>query len=67
MLVDPVGLILRWYDELQVAQVSLARLVGVREIEPDDGDAAVAPDGRDVRGRRGALRLPRRASTCCTR
>ena len=48
MLVDPVDLILRWYDELQVAQVSLARLVGVREIEPDAGDAALAPDGRDV-------------------
>ncbi|WP_405801064.1 ABC transporter ATP-binding protein [Streptomyces sp. NBC_01506] len=48
MLVDPVGLILRWYDELQVAQVSIARLVGVREIEPDDGDENVVPDGRDV-------------------
>ncbi|WP_406417842.1 ABC transporter ATP-binding protein [Streptomyces sp. NBC_01614] len=48
MLVDPVGLILRWYDELQVAQVSLARLVGVRDIEPDAGDARLAPDGRDV-------------------
>jgi len=48
MLVDPVGLILRWYDELQVAQVSLARLVGVRDIEPEAGDPAVAPDGRDV-------------------
>ncbi|GHH11347.1 ABC transporter ATP-binding protein [Streptomyces lanatus] len=48
MLVDPVGLILRWYDELQVAQVSLARLVGVRDIEPDAGDAGLAPDGRDV-------------------
>ncbi|MES5824159.1 ABC transporter ATP-binding protein [Streptomyces sp. RG80] len=48
MLVDPVGLILRWYDELQVAQVSLARLVGVRDVEPDAGDASVDPDGRHV-------------------
>jgi ABC-type multidrug transport system fused ATPase/permease subunit len=48
MLVDPVNLILRWYDEVQVAQVSLARLVGVRDIEPDAGDAALAPEGRDV-------------------
>lgn len=48
MLVDPVGLILRWYDELQVAQVSLARLVGVRDIEPEAGDALLAPEGRDV-------------------
>ncbi|WP_406417133.1 ABC transporter ATP-binding protein/permease [Streptomyces sp. NBC_00873] len=49
MMVDPLGLILRWYDELQVAQVSLARLVGVRDIEPDAGDTEVAPDGRTVR------------------
>ncbi|MFC9290575.1 ABC transporter ATP-binding protein [Streptomyces sp. NPDC057052] len=48
MLVDPVNLILRWYDELQVAQVSLARLVGVRDIEPDAGDSGLEPDGRDV-------------------
>ncbi|WP_329396758.1 ABC transporter ATP-binding protein [Streptomyces melanogenes] len=48
MLVEPVELILRWYDELQVAQVSLARLVGVRDIEPEAGDAEVRPDGRDV-------------------
>ncbi|MEV1068983.1 ABC transporter ATP-binding protein [Streptomyces sp. NPDC050263] len=48
MLVDPVNLILRWYDELQVAQVSLARLVGVRDIEPDSGESGLTPDGRDV-------------------
>jgi ATP-binding cassette subfamily C protein len=52
MLVDPVGMILRWYDELQVAQVSLARLVGVRDIEPDAGDAAMVPEGRHVRADR---------------
>ncbi|MEV4945713.1 ABC transporter ATP-binding protein [Streptomyces sp. NPDC053755] len=49
MLVDPIGIILRWYDELQVAQVSLARLVGVRDIEPAAGDEAVRPEGRTVR------------------
>ncbi|MFE6974495.1 ABC transporter ATP-binding protein [Streptomyces sp. NPDC057682] len=49
MMVDPINLILRWYDELQVAQVSLARLVGVRDIEPDAGDASVDPEGREVR------------------
>lgn len=48
MLVDPVNLILRWYDELQVAQVSLARLVGVRDIESDAGNSALEPAGRDV-------------------
>jgi len=49
MLVDPVNLILRWYDELQVAQVSLARLVGVREVGTTDSEEELAPDGRDVR------------------
>ncbi|WP_024755704.1 ABC transporter ATP-binding protein [Streptomyces exfoliatus] len=49
MLVDPIGIVLRWYDELQVAQVSLGRLVGVRDIEPDAGDHEVRPDGRAVR------------------
>ncbi|WP_328945875.1 ABC transporter ATP-binding protein/permease [Streptomyces sp. NBC_00250] len=49
MLVDPIGIVLRWYDELQVAQVSLARLVGVRDIEPDAGDKEVRPEGRAVR------------------
>jgi ABC-type multidrug transport system fused ATPase/permease subunit len=48
MLVDPVNLILRWYDELQVAQVSLARLVGVREVPEADGDGALTPDGREM-------------------
>ncbi|WP_426403114.1 ABC transporter ATP-binding protein [Streptomyces sp. R-07] len=49
MLVDPIGIVLRWYDELQVAQVSLARLVGVRDIEPAAGDTEVRPEGRAVR------------------
>lgn len=49
MLIEPIGLILRWYDELQTAQVSLARLVGVHEIEPADADERVRPAGREVR------------------
>ncbi|KUL35059.1 multidrug ABC transporter ATP-binding protein [Streptomyces sp. NRRL F-4489] len=49
LLTEPVNLVLRWYDELQVAQVSLARLVGIREIAPEEGDPSVVPDGRDVR------------------
>ncbi|WP_030377790.1 MULTISPECIES: ABC transporter ATP-binding protein [unclassified Streptomyces] len=52
MLVEPVGLILRWYDELQVAQVSLARLVGVRDIEPAAGDGSLSPEGRDIQADR---------------
>ena len=49
MLFEPVGLILRWYDELQVAQVSLARLVGVHEVGAEGSDDTVRPDGRDMR------------------
>lgn len=49
MMIEPVGMVLRWYDELQVAQVSIARLVGVREIEPEDTAAERFPDGREVR------------------
>ncbi|WP_327223528.1 ABC transporter ATP-binding protein/permease [Streptomyces platensis] len=48
MMIDPVGIIVRWYDELQEAQVSIARLVGVREVAPEDTDADRHPDGRDV-------------------
>lgn len=48
MMIEPVGMILRWYDELQVAQVSIARLVGVREIEPEATGTERLPDGRDV-------------------
>ncbi|MFF8786014.1 ABC transporter ATP-binding protein [Streptomyces sp. NPDC015125] len=49
LMIEPVGMVLRWYDELQVAQVSIARLVGVREIEPEAAAAGRLPDGRDVR------------------
>ncbi|WP_019544510.1 ABC transporter ATP-binding protein [Streptomyces sulphureus] len=48
MLIEPVGMILRWYDELQVAQVSLARLVGVREIDPEAGELGSEPSGRNL-------------------
>ncbi|MFC7220643.1 ABC transporter ATP-binding protein [Streptomyces polyrhachis] len=48
ILTEPIGMILRWYDELQVAQVSLARLVGVREIGGDAGDDGLDPAGRTV-------------------
>ncbi|WP_371406268.1 ABC transporter ATP-binding protein/permease [Kribbella sp. NBC_00662] len=48
MLVEPVNMMIRWYDELQVAQVSLARLVGVREVETAATDGDAEPDGRTV-------------------
>ncbi|TDU89682.1 ABC-type multidrug transport system fused ATPase/permease subunit [Kribbella voronezhensis] len=48
MLVEPVNMMIRWYDELQVAQVSLARLVGVREVEAAAIGDDTEPDGRTV-------------------
>ena len=48
MLVEPVNMMIRWYDELQVAQVSLARLVGVREIEAAAAERNAEPEGRTV-------------------
>ncbi|MEV4266257.1 ABC transporter ATP-binding protein [Kribbella sp. NPDC049584] len=48
MLVEPVNMMIRWYDELQVAQVSLARLVGVREVETAATDGDAEPEGRTV-------------------
>ena len=48
MLVEPVNMMIRWYDELQVAQVSLARLVGVREIEAAAAEGNAEPEGRTV-------------------
>ncbi|MFB7666167.1 ABC transporter ATP-binding protein [Kitasatospora sp. NPDC056138] len=47
-LTNPVDLILRWYDELQVGQASLARLVGVREVVDPETDEHVHPAGRQV-------------------
>lgn len=51
MLTGPVDLILRWYDELQIGQASLARLVGVREVPEHEGDESSHPDGRRVEAR----------------
>ncbi len=48
MLVEPINMLIRWYDELQVAQVSLARLVGVREVEEAAASDQAEPEGRTV-------------------
>ncbi|MCX4689213.1 ABC transporter ATP-binding protein/permease [Kitasatospora purpeofusca] len=50
-LVAPVDLILRWYDELQIGQASLARLVGVHEVPTAENDDEVRPSGRRVEAR----------------
>jgi ABC-type multidrug transport system fused ATPase/permease subunit len=43
MLVEPVDLVLMWYDELQVGQASLARLVGVQEVPDAETDPDLVP------------------------
>ncbi|KOV20724.1 multidrug ABC transporter ATPase [Streptomyces sp. XY431] len=50
-LVAPVDLILRWYDELQIGQASLARLVGVHEVPMAENDDEARPSGRRVEAR----------------
>ncbi|TDT95950.1 ABC-type multidrug transport system fused ATPase/permease subunit [Streptomyces sp. 846.5] len=52
MLTGPIDLILRWYDEIQVGQASMARLVGVREIPDAESDDSLRPQGREVRADR---------------
>jgi ABC-type multidrug transport system fused ATPase/permease subunit len=49
MLIEPVDQVLMWYDELQVGQASLARLVGVQEVpEPETDDDLMPADDRLV-------------------
>ena len=43
MLTDPVDQVLMWYDELQVGQASLARLVGVQEVPDPETDPDLEP------------------------
>ncbi len=43
MLVEPLDLVLMWYDELQVGQASLARLVGVQEVPDAETDDDLVP------------------------
>jgi ABC-type multidrug transport system fused ATPase/permease subunit len=48
MLIEPVDLVLMWFDELQVGQASLARLLGVAEVEPRRSDADARPRGENL-------------------
>ncbi|HEY5186031.1 MAG TPA: ABC transporter ATP-binding protein [Actinomycetes bacterium] len=51
MLIEPVDLILMWYDELQVGQASLARLLGVREVPQRDVDGTLEPPSAELAAR----------------
>lgn len=48
MLIEPVDIILMWYDELQVGQASLARLIGVHDVPDPDTDGSREPQGSDL-------------------
>lgn len=45
MLIEPIDLILMWYDELQVGQASLARLLGVHQVQAPPTDPTLRPEG----------------------
>ena len=45
---NPLIEFLMWMDELQVASVSLARIVGVRLVDTDRTPTGAQPEGRDI-------------------
>jgi ABC-type multidrug transport system fused ATPase/permease subunit len=51
MLIEPVDLILMWYDELQVGQASLARLLGVHDVPDPDTDDSHEPQTAELQAR----------------
>ena len=66
-LADPVDRLISWLDEIQVGATSFARLVGIARVPPDrDGDRRRRPTDERLRARGRALRVRRRAATCCT-
>ena len=44
-LVEPVSELVEWLDELQYGAVSLSRITGVDEVEPDREEHGLEPDG----------------------
>jgi ABC-type multidrug transport system fused ATPase/permease subunit len=47
-LLDPLGELISWLDEIQFAATSLARILGVSEVPPDRVATGAVPDGEDV-------------------
>jgi ABC-type multidrug transport system fused ATPase/permease subunit len=45
---QPIGELIYWLDEIQIGAVSLARIIGVRSVEPDRVASDVTPEGEDV-------------------
>jgi ABC-type multidrug transport system fused ATPase/permease subunit len=51
MLIEPVDIILMWYDELQVGQASLARLLGVHDVPDPETDSSREPQTSNLHAR----------------
>ena len=47
-LLDPLGELISWLDEIQFAATSLARILGVAEVPPDRVATGAVPDGEEV-------------------
>ena len=47
-LLDPLGELISWLDEIQFAATSLARILGVSEVPPDRVATGERPDGEQV-------------------
>ncbi|THJ65500.1 ABC transporter ATP-binding protein [Arthrobacter echini] len=47
-LIDPVDLLIMWTDEIQVGAASLARIVGIKDVEPDRTATAAEPADDDI-------------------
>src|SRR6478735_4344487 len=47
-LLDPLGELISWLDEIQFAATSLARILGVSEVPPDRVATGATPDGEQV-------------------
>jgi ABC-type multidrug transport system fused ATPase/permease subunit len=47
-LLDPLGELISWLDEIQFAATSLARILGVAEVPSDRVATGALPDGEDV-------------------
>ncbi len=48
MLVQPLDMMLMWFDELQAGQASLARILGVHEIDDEEVDESQQPKGYEI-------------------
>jgi ABC-type multidrug transport system fused ATPase/permease subunit len=51
MLVEPVDLLLMWFDELQTGQASLARLLGIHDVPDPDVDSSREPQTTEIEAR----------------